>query len=260
MKILITNDDGIMAEGLNILSEVISKHHQVVVIAPDREKSACSNAFTINRGLPVKRESEKRFAVSGYPSDCVSIGLHSDICFDPDLILSGINHGPNMGDDLFFSGTVGGARTGFIFGKSSIAVSMDSYHKPSRHFTEASEFILAFIDDFSETLLSSNFFFNINYPDLPKEKISGMKYTSAGRRTYKDKYDIEMLDKNSFSMELKGEIGSVPIEGSDITEVEKGYISITPLGINSTDFQILEKLKNNRLFTHDEESDQSDIA
>ncbi len=260
MKILITNDDGIRAEGLSILADVISKHHQVVVIAPDEEKSACSNAFTINRSLIVKKESENRFAVSGYPSDCVSIALHSDICFDPDIILSGINHGPNMGDDLFFSGTVAGARTGFIFGKSSLALSLDSYHKPSRYFTDASEFLLEFIDDFSSTLLKDCFFFNINYPDLPKEKIAGMKYTSAGRRTYKDKYKIEMPGNNSYRMELIGEIGSIPIEGSDITELEKGYISITPLTINSTDFQLLETLKSNKLFAHDEESDRSDIA
>jgi 5'-nucleotidase len=260
MKILITNDDGIRAEGLNILSEVISKHHDVVVIAPDAEKSACSNALTINRSLIVKKESENRFSVSGYPSDCVSIALHSDICFDPDIILSGINHGPNMGDDLFFSGTVAGARTGYIFGKSSIAISIDSFHKPSRHFTEASEFLLEFINDFSETLLEDNYFFNINYPDQPKEKISGMTYTSAGKRIYKDKYEIEMLDNDRYSMELIGEIGSRTIQGSDITELEKGYISITPLNINSTDFQLLEILKSNKLFFNNEESNRWDIA
>ncbi len=260
MKLLLTNDDGIEAEGLNRLYEVLSKHHQVVVIAPDREKSACSNAFTINKKIIVEKKSENRFAVSGYPSDCVSIALHSTICFDPDIIISGINHGPNMGDDLFFSGTVAGARTGYIFGKPSIALSLNSYHKPSRFFNDASEFLVEFINDFSEPLLNEKLFFNINYPELPRDKISGMKYVFAGKRVYKDKYEIDIIEKNRYSMELTGEIGSIVINESDITELEKGYITVTPLNIDCTDYQLLDKLKKNRFFIHERKSDHSDIA
>ncbi len=242
MNILLTNDDGINAEGLNSLYEVLSKYYNTCIIAPDREVSACSNAFTIHSALRVKKLEHNKFAVSGYPADCVSIALHSDLCFDPDIIVSGINHGSNIGDDLFFSGTVAGARSGFIFGRTGIAVSIDSYHMPSKYFYDAAEFIHSFIEDNRKEIERKALFFNINYPELPADQIRGVKYTFTGKRIYKDSYSITCCGNDEMIMNLEGEMGSIPEKGSDITELTEGYISVTPLTIDCTDFSYLENI------------------
>jgi len=145
MKILLTNDDGIHAEGLQILKQILSQEHEVYIIAPDIERSACSNIFTMRNELLLTRIGDNSYSVSGYPADCVSIAIHSDIIPEIDLVISGINHGPNLGDDIHFSGTVAGARTAIIFGKPAIAVSLDSYHAPSPFLEEAACFIKQYI-------------------------------------------------------------------------------------------------------------------
>ena len=147
MKILFTNDDGITAEGLIILERIFSKYHETYIIAPDRERSACSNIFTVRDELTVTKISDRVFSVNGYPADCVSLALHSDLIPEIDLVISGINHGPNLGDDVHFSGTVAGARTAYIFGKPGIAFSIDSFHKASPNMPEASEFLAEYIKD-----------------------------------------------------------------------------------------------------------------
>ncbi len=240
MKILLTNDDGIDAEGLDSLYRILSQQHDVYVIAPDRERSACSNMFTIRTEIGIKQVDSRRYAISGYPADCVSIALHGDIVPDVDLVISGINHGPNIGDDVFFSGTVGGARTAFIFGKSAIAFSVDSFHRASDYFDEASEFVMKFIEEKKD---EPGYFFNINYPDIPQAEIKGVKYTFTGRRIYRDYYKKEVSADDDMTLKLVGEVESVPVEGSDVTEMEKGYISVTPLSLDCTDFEYLNKMK-----------------
>ena len=241
MNILLTNDDGINAEGINALYEFLSDHYNVCVIAPEKEMSACSNAFSIYSDLRLKRVDKNRYSVNGYPSDCVCLGIHSDLFFNPDIIVSGINHGPNLGDDQFFSGTVGGARSGFIYGKTGIAVSMNSYHRVSDYFNQASEFIKIFIDDISNGLSKGQLLFNINYPDLPKEKIKGVKYTFSGKRRYQDTFKSKKISEDEFIMTLEGTVGGDRLDGSDYAELEKGFISITPLGIDCTDYSYLKK-------------------
>lgn len=241
MKILITNDDGYNSEGITTLNRVLSRNHETYIIAPDRERSACSNIFTVRDRIEVNRIDERIFSISGYPADCVSIGMHSDIVPDFDLVISGINHGANLGDDVHFSGTVAGARTAYIFGKPGIAFSVDSFHKPSSYFHEASEFLLNFIDN---NLTDKLFFYNINYPELSKEEIKGLKYTVLSRRYYKDSYKKEQTgDTNIFGVSLVGQINSEMKPGCDSYEMEQGYISLTPLTIDSTDYKTLEDLK-----------------
>lgn len=242
MKILITNDDGYNSEGIMTLYNVLSKKHQVYIIAPDRERSACSNIFTVREKVEVKRIEKNIFSISGYPADCVSIGLHSDIIPEVDMVISGINHGPNLGDDVHFSGTVAGARTAYIFGKPGIALSIDCYHRPSSYFNEASEFILDFIDN---QLTEKFFFYNINYPDTSKDNIKGVKYTFLSRRYYKDSYKIDKTsDENLFGLSLAGEITSEMKPGCDSAEMADGFISVTPLSIDSTDYKSLKELSN----------------
>ncbi len=240
MKILITNDDGYDAEGINTLYNVLSKKHQAYIIAPDRERSACSNIFTVRDKIEIKKIKKDIFSISGYPADCVSIGLHSGLIPDIDMVISGINHGPNLGDDVHFSGTVAGARTAYIFGKPGIALSIDSYHKPSSYFEEASEFLLDFIDN---TDKKNNFIYNINYPELSKDNIKGIKYTYLSRRLYIDSYKKEDTeDANTFKLSLMGKIDSEMKPGCDSAEMANGFISITPLTIDNTDYNSLKEL------------------
>jgi len=239
MKILITNDDGIHADGLKILREILSSSHDVFTIAPDRERSACSNIFTMRDELVVTKHDKNCYSISGYPADCISIGLHSDVIPEIDLVISGINHGPNLGDDIHFSGTVAGARTAFIFGKPSIAVSIDSFHSSSPFLIDTADFILNYIK--TETNLN-NIYLNINYPNIPKNEIKGIKYTCLSRRSYIDSYVKTQRDNPSqFTMKLNGTIETKNTPLSDSLAVENSYISITPMTIDSTDYKTLSK-------------------
>ena len=146
MHILLTNDDGIYAGGINLLYKYLSQKHDVYVIAPNEEKSGCSNAITMKSELKIETLSENKFAVNGFTADCVNIGLKGNLIPKVELVISGINHGPNCGDDVYFSGTVAGARVGHIYGISSIAISLDSYNE-STNLSDASEFLLNYIDN-----------------------------------------------------------------------------------------------------------------
>jgi len=242
MKILLTNDDGIDADGLQFLREGLSAEHEVFVIAPDGERSACSNIFTMRDEVLVTKLGENSFTVSGYPADCVSIGIHSDIIPEIDLVISGINHGPNLGDDIHFSGTVAGARTAFIFGKPSIAVSIDSFHASSPFLIEAASFINNFI---KTEVLNKNVYLNINYPNIQADKIKGIKYTSLSKRLYNDTYTKIFKDNpDQFGMKLFGTIETENYPWNDSFALENSYISITPLSIDSTDYNILNKIQS----------------
>jgi len=239
MRILLTNDDGIEAEGLQILYECLSAEHEVFIIAPDRERSACSNIFTMRDELLVTKSADNCFSISGYPADCVSIGIHSDIIPEIDLVISGINHGPNLGDDIHFSGTVAGARTAYIFGKPAIAISINSFHAASPFLEETAVFINGFI---SKTIIDQNIFLNINYPNLPANEIIGVKYTRLSKRMYKDSY-LKYLkdDPNQFGLKLEGIIETDNSPWNDSYALENSYISITPMTIDSTDYKRLKE-------------------
>jgi len=239
MKILLTNDDGYEAAGINSLFKILGRSHDVWMIAPDSERSACSNAITIGRDLAIKQHGKKIFSVTGFPADCVNIAVNGDIVPKADLVISGINHGPNLGDDLFFSGTVAGARTAYIFGTPGIAISMDSYHRVSGHFDEASEFLLEFVEGMGQ--IGNIFLTNINYSDLPRNKIKGVKETFAGKRIYNDSWTRKHHDDSHIMMSMSGEIHSVHLEGSDANALREGYISITPLTVDCTDYKKLGK-------------------
>jgi len=257
MKILLTNDDGIHAGGIKALYDAFSTTHDVYIIAPESEKSACSNAITVHSQITIKRVAENQYSVAGYPADCIIIGLSGDFIPDVDLIISGINHGPNVGDDLIFSGTVAGARTAYIFGKAAIAISINSYHRESKFFKDASEFLLGFVDNISNDIMNhvngtlndegrslpSPPFYNINYPDLSHDQIKGKKYTRVGRRMYRDSFKNMTFKSNEAIVQMGGYIESVICEGSDVTELERDYISISPLMTDCTDNDVLNHIK-----------------
>ena len=238
MRILITNDDGIKAEGLKILAEVLSVKYDVYVVAPDQERSACSNAITVRDEIKVKKITDRSFSVSGFPADCVNVGFHSGIIPEIDVVVSGINHGANLGDDLVFSGTVAGARTAYIYGKTGIAVSVDSYHKTSEFFREHADFISDFIDEIKNEIKTVPHLFNINFPNIPRVKIKGTVYTFSGRRKYTDTFIRNKGAGDDLLLRLDGKIESHLEEGSDTRAVADGYISINPLTIScdNTDY------------------------
>jgi len=242
MRILLTNDDGIDAEGIQLLKETLSADHEIYIIAPDRERSACSNIFTMRDEVIVTKHEEDSFSISGYPADCVSIGIHADIIPEIDLVISGINHGPNLGDDVHFSGTVAGARTAFIFGKPALAVSIDSFHAASPFLIETGNFINNFINT---EIIHQNVYLNINYPNLPAKEIKGIKYTHLSKRIYKDTY-IKTLknDPEQFGLKLFGTIETENSPWNDNFALENSYISITPMSIDSTDYNMLNKIQN----------------
>ncbi len=255
LTILLTNDDGLHSEGIHALYAALSRDHAVYMIAPDSERSACSNAITVRSPLKIKKIEDTKFSISGFPADCVIVGLSGNLIPDVDLIISGINHGPNVGDDLVFSGTVAGARTGHIFGKAAIAVSINAYHRVSRYLNDAAEFMREFVAELAPVIAGVSPaadaegrlpvpwpFFNINYPDLPLTGIRGRKYTHVGRRIYRDSFQEAFLDSGEATVQMGGYIESIFDEGSDTTELENGFISITPLMTDSTDYESLKKI------------------
>ncbi|MGQ9842314.1 MAG: 5'/3'-nucleotidase SurE [Spirochaetota bacterium] len=248
MNILITNDDGIHAQGLQVLKKVLSDNYSVYAIAPNNERSGCSNAIQIRKTIKVEQIDEFTYAVDGFTADCVNIGLHGGLIPPVDIVISGINHGPNLGDDVYFSGTVAGARTAYIFGVSGIALSIDSYEE-SDYFHDASLFLLELLKDFP-LHVKEPLFLNINYPDMPRSAIKGMQYTRLGKRFYRDSYRITQNKNNCFDMELDGTIENDEKTGSDVTELRNGYIVVTPLTIDCTDYDFMNRLKKREITDH----------
>ncbi|HSV96153.1 MAG TPA: 5'/3'-nucleotidase SurE [Spirochaetota bacterium] len=241
MNILLTNDDGIHSDGLAALCDALSEKHGVYIIAPNGERSACSNAITVRNDLGVEKLSEGRYALDGFPADCVNVGLHGGIIPSIDLVISGINHGPNLGDDVYFSGTTAGARTAFIFGVSGIAISLDCFGS-SDYFGEAAGFMAAYLEEYRKLAELGPLFLNINYPDLANTRIAGVRYTMLAKRHYRDSYSITGSDGNVIRMRLTGRIESDELEGSDAMELRNGYISITPLHLDCTDHSFIRRL------------------
>ena len=237
MKILLTNDDGIKAEGIQNLYQKLTSKFETYIIAPDRERSACSNIFTMRDEVSLKKTQLNIYSVNGYPADCVSIGLHSKLIPEVDLVISGINHGPNLGDDVHFSGTVAAARTAYIFGKPGIAFSADTFHRPSVYFDQMSDFLCDFID---KNFPFNGQYLNINYPDLPSDRVKGIKYTYLSKRFYRDSYTIRQTDSDDECvLMLNGNIDTRDDRDSDSDVLNKGFISVTPLTIDTTDYSSL---------------------
>jgi len=209
------------------------------MIAPSTERSACSNAITMRSPVKLVQHDSRHFSVSGYPADCVNIGLHGNIIPEIDMVISGINHGPNMGDDIHYSGTVAGARVAFINKKTGIAVSVCGMLNTQR-FQNAADFIADFI---SMSELFNNgipLLLNINYPDDENNTNMGIAYTQLDKRYYVDHYVTLESSGNSKTIKMEGVIESERRNNSDYDMTQQGYISITPLTLDSTDYNMID--------------------
>lgn len=234
MKILLTNDDGFGAPGILALERAFSGRHEIYIIAPDGERSACSNALTVRSPMLLRTVSPGRFTLSGYPSDCVNAGIKAGVIPDVDCIVSGINAGPNIGDDVFFSGTVGAARMGYFLGKPAFAVSLNSRDMTLTALNDAAEFMAAF----TEKVMASqpgSFLFNVNYPAVAADQVRGCRWASLTKRNYGDEYMVSDAPAGKVLI-LDGKLSSLPeAEDNDAALLEKGFITVTPLGRDCTD-------------------------
>ena len=248
MNILITNDDGIYADGIIEWAKSIYKIANVYVVAPESQRSATGHAITIHSPIMVHKidmgENIKSYAISGTPADCVKVGiegLFKDINID--LVLSGINNGSNLGTDVIYSGTVSAALEGFILNKPSIAISYDEVNVKREIYKDASKYVVNLIENIKDKLdLLNDCILNVN---IPNTKIKGSKITKLGQRNY----DNAMVEKiNPFGQKyywIGGKLMELDQdEDSDIACVKDGYISITPINIEMTNLRKFESLKD----------------
>jgi 5'-nucleotidase len=239
-RFLVTNDDGIYSEGLRKLADALGALGEVIIVAPDREQSAASHALTLNRPLRLLQIQENEWIVDGTPTDCVNLAiLHMMRDCRPDLVVSGINFGPNMGDDVTYSGTISAAFEGSLLGVPSIAFSA----LVGEHFSfdPCARFAAEFVADALERHRDPRIILNVNFPVGP---FSGVRITSLGRRFY-TAGAIERLDPRGRKYYWIGGDPPVwdPTEGTDIEAVRAGNISITPLHLDMTHHDSIAALR-----------------
>ena len=242
-RILCTNDDGIHAPGLDILVEVARQLGDVTVVSPDRQQSATSHSLTVHRPLRVTRIDESSHVIDGTPTDCVLIAVNSLMQIPPDFVFSGVNHGPNMGEDVLYSGTVAAAMEGTILGIPSVAVSFDSRAEDRlAGYGPALTGILGSLvgrPDFPDET-----FFNINLPDIPADELKGVRITTLGRRVYSDSLTRREDPSGREYFWIGGGVSSwTGREDSDFRAVRAGYASLTPLHLDLTNHSLINEVR-----------------
>lgn len=242
MHFLISNDDGIHARGIQVLSSRIQALGKVTIVAPDQNRSGASNSLTLENPVRIKELGENRFMVQGTPTDCVHIALTGLLKKDPDIVLSGINDGANLGDDVIYSGTVAAAMEGRFLGLPAIAVSLVFKDRP-RHFESAAEVVALLVQRLGQDPLPADTILNINVPDLPWDEIRGMEVTRLGYR-HRAEPVLKMNDPRGKPMYWIGPAGQGQDAGpgTDFDAVRRGYVSITPIHVDLTRYQALEQV------------------
>ena len=244
MKILVTNDDGIHAQGITALAEAFEARWTVAVVAPDRERSAIGHALTLHHPLRTMKVGPNRFAVDGTPTDCVNLGIHTLLDYKPDLVVSGINKGGNMGDDVTYSGTVSAAMEATLMGIPAFSISLVTTEE-GENYAVAAAFAVKLAETIIKNGLPADTFLNVNIPDLPAEGLQHPLITSQGKRRY-DGMIIDKVDPRGKNYYWIGsvELNFLDIEGSDYSAVSRGHISITPLHPDLTNYQSIDILKS----------------
>jgi len=251
LRILLTNDDGIQAPGIKALAkELRQAGHELYIIAPDRERSAASHSLTLRTDIRVQKIGENEYAIGGTPADCAVIALQKILGVPIDLVISGINAGQNMGEDVLYSGTVAAAVEATLQGHKAIAVSINSYS--DQKYEVAAIWMRKLLEIGIKDLVEPHCVLNINIPNLEMEQIKGIRLTRIGHRKYYNFIKIISEFDDGFSYRIGGDApvwGKEP--GTDSEAVISGYISITPLGFDLTHGgsfpEILEWLEVNKL-------------
>jgi len=225
MRLLLTNDDGYDSEGITVLAAELEKSHEVWVVAPDSERSGTSHALTLKSASKIKQVGERRFTCSGMPADCVILSTLGIIPVKPDIVLSGINRGPNLGTDLIYSGTAAAARQAVLMGIPGIAISLSSFEPPF-HYGSAARFVAERLDELLG-LWRSGLFLNLNFPNL-EELGEGIHHGRISTRTYNDSLKrFTAPDGTVFCFLADGCISTDPEEGTDWWLVEQGQVSLS---------------------------------
>lgn len=255
MRILITNDDGLQAEGIAVLASALSAIGEVYVVAPATQQSAAGHGLTARDPLrayhtPLPGITENAWAVTGTPADCIKLAMEQLLGFKPDLVVSGINHGPNLATDTIYSGTVAGAMEGFLYGIPAIAVSVVGSHRRvpvPGNFSLAGRVAAAYGHQLHES--GEKMFLNINVPGSSDADVKGVRFCRTGWRWYKDAFAKRVDPFGQEYYWLQGVIeDGVADGGTDVELCAEDYITITPLQYDLTDYKALEKIAAQQLF------------
>lgn len=233
MKILVSNDDGYFAPGITLLAEALRQLGEVTVVAPERDRSGASNSLTLDRPLTVRRAPNGYFSVNGTPTDCVHIAVTGLLDFTPDLIVSGVNLGANMGDDTIYSGTVAAAAEGYLLGIPSVAVSLTS--KTGQHFDSAIGIALQIVERLRASPIREPVLLNVNVPDVAPAELGGIEVTRLGRR-HKAEPVVKLKTPRGETAYWIGPAGGAADAGpgTDFHAVQSRRVSVTPLRMDLT--------------------------
>lgn len=242
MKVLVSNDDGVYAPGIKILAEHIREIADVTVVAPDRNHSGASNSLTITHPLKLKKIKPHVYCVEGTPTDCVHLAITGLLTTMPDMVVSGINDSPNLGDDVWYSGTVAGAIEGRFLGLPAVAVSLAG-REPVEHFATAAQVVCRLIKKLHNDPLPAATILNINVPDVPYKELRGYEVTRTGTRHIAEK-SIKQIDPRGNEIYWIGPPGSTADAGpgTDFYAITQCKVSITPLRVDLTQYRAFEQL------------------
>lgn len=242
MRILLSNDDGYFAPGIAHLAETLSTIAEITVVAPERDRSGASNSLTLDRPLSLRRSHNGFYYVNGTPTDCVHLAVTGMLEGLPDMVISGVNDGANMGDDTIYSGTVAAATEGFLLGIPSIAVSMVSVSRGN--FATAARVALDLVKHYLDNKFHVPILLNVNVPDIPYDQLAGMEVTRLGRR-HKAESTIKSLTPRGETVYWVGAAGGAQdaSEGTDFFAVQRNRVSMTPLQIDLTHYDQIDFAK-----------------
>lgn len=243
MRILVSNDDGYLSPGIRALMGVLAELGEVTVVAPDRDRSGASNSLTLDRPLRPRCVEPGWYAVDGTPSDCVHLGVTGLVGFTPDLVVSGINHGPNLGDDVLYSGTVAAAAEGRFLGLPAIAVSMNSFDP--RHLETAAQVARDLVLRLHTHPLPRDTLLSVNVPDVPYGQLSGLKATRLGRR-HPSAPAVGGRDPRGRAIFWIGQAGEADDcgPGTDFHALSEGWVSVTPIRLDMTRHEIIPAVQD----------------
>jgi len=241
MNILISNDDGYLSPGILALSEALSALGAVWTVAPDRDRSGASNSLTLSRPLRPRQLGERLWVIDGTPSDCVHLGIKGLLPVVPDLVVSGINHGSNLGDDVLYSGTVAAATEGRSLGLPAIAISSASF--APQHLDVASGVAVELVRRLEDHPLPAMTLLNVNVPDLPSDKLGAVQATRLGRR-HPSSQIVRSTDPRGREICWIGAAGEAEDAGpgTDFSAIARGQVSVTPIHFDMTRHEVMEAL------------------
>jgi 5'-nucleotidase len=243
MRILLSNDDGYFAPGIACLAESLQGLGEIIVVAPERDRSGASNSLTLDRPLSLRQAPNGFYFVNGTPSDCVHLAVTGMLDPLPDIVISGINHGANMGDDTLYSGTVAAATEGYLLGIPALAISLVG--QEALHFPTAGKVARQLAQRFIDNPIREPVLLNVNVPDLSHDRLAGWQLTRLGRR-HKAEPVVRIMSPRNETMYWVGAVGEAQDagEGTDFHALATGHVSVTPLQIDLTHQQQFPRIRS----------------